>query len=375
MQIIYMDNAASTRVDPRVLDAMLPYFCDCYANASALHQPAQRAKAAVEKARDVVARVLGAQDCSEVIFTSGATEGNNTVLGTFKGHIVISSIEHPSVLNPCIESGRCHTIPVDKHGTVDIERYAAMLKEHKPELVSVMLVNNELGCVQDIDKIGEMARDAGAKFHTDLTQGIGKCDMNLGDRPVDYATLSGHKFHAPKGVGAVWARTGAPLTRFQIGGTHEAFRRAGTLNVPGIVGLGKALEIIEQEGKEDLSRIRAVRERLLAGLLAIPDSQLNGQPDGAPHIISVSYRGVEGEAVIINLDSKGICCTAGSACSSGMHLKSAVLTAIGLPDEWLRGTIRFSLGRFNTEAEAEIVVQAVSEAVSMVRAVGEFAAN
>ncbi len=375
MKTVYFDNAASTRTDPRVLEAMLPYFCECYANPSALHSPAQRARAEIEKSREKIAEYLGAQDASEIIFTSGATEANNTVINAFSGQMLVSAIEHPSVLNTATATQRAHLIPVDESGLVRMDIYAQMLEEVRPQLVSVMLVNNEIGTVQDIDTIGKMAHDAGARFHTDLTQGVGKCKMDLAMRPVDYATMSGHKFYAPKGVGALWVRDGAPFHKFQHGGTHENFRRAGTLNAPGIIGLGKAIEILESDAEEDNARAKAIRERLLDRLFQLPDVRLNGHPSGVPHILSVSFHRTEGESVIINLDSKGICCTAGSACSSGMHLKSQVLTAIGLPDDWLRGTVRLSIGRFNTLEEADLAAEALVQAVSEVRNLAGFAAG
>lgn len=375
MQIIYLDNAASTRVDPRVLDAMLPFFSECYANASALHVPAQKSKVVIERARELLAEFLGASDTSEIIFTCGATEANNTVLGSFDGPILISAIEHPSVFNTAMATGRARVIPVDETGTIKLDEYRALLHEVKPQLVSVMQVNNEIGSLQDLDLLGSLAHENGALFHTDLTQGVGKCDMNLSERPIDYATLSAHKCHGPKGVGAIWCKMGSPFKNFMLGGTHEAQRRAGTLNVPGIVGLGEAIRCIETDGASDLERIRLIRKGLLDGLLSLPDVRLNGQPAGAPHIMSLSFHRTEGEAVIINLDSKGICCTAGSACSSGMHLKSQVLTAIGLPDEWLRGTVRLSLGRFNTLEEVEPSVAAIGQAVASVRRIAEFAAS
>ncbi len=372
MKSIYFDNAASTKVDPRVFEAMKPYFCESYANASALHSPAQEAKVAVEKARESVCELLGADDPSEIIFTSGATEGNDTVLFSFDGTMLVSAIEHPSVYIPACESGRAFFIPVDESGTLILDEYKRMLEIHKPQLVSVMLVNNEIGSVQDIDTIGAMAHEAGAKFHSDMTQGIGKYPANVSARPIDYATLSGHKIHAPKGIGALWVRTGAPLKRFMVGGTHEAGRRSGTLNVPGIVGLGEAARIILQE-KDEHERLRRMKRRIVRAVLdSIPDVKINGQENGAPHILSISFFRTEGESIIINLDAQGICVTAGSACSSGGNKKSHVLTAIGLPDEWLRGTVRVSLGRFNTEDEVDSLIEALIGCVQSVRSLSGY---
>ncbi|MCW5947007.1 MAG: cysteine desulfurase [Fimbriimonadales bacterium] len=373
MKTLYFDNAASTCVAPEALDAMLPYFAECYANASALHSPAQRAKAAVEEARETVAELIGADDPSEIIFTSGATEGNNQVLNTFSGRMLVSAIEHPSVANPAEESGRSQEIRVDSEGSLDYEHYSGLLKT-RPELVSVMLVNNEIGSVQDIDQIGTMAKEAGALFHSDITQGVGKTDLGLAGRPIDYATLSGHKIHAPKGIGALWARSGAPLKRFMVGGTHERMRRSGTLNVPGIVGLGVAARLMIDRGKEEAARMAVLRDRIIREVSSnVSDVRVNGQAVNAPHILSLSFYRTEGESVIINLDSQGICCTAGSACSSGMNLKSRVLTAIGLSDEWLRGTIRISLSRYTTDTEVDELIGALTSSVAMVRSLAGYA--
>jgi cysteine desulfurase len=368
MQIAYFDNAASTKVDPRVLEAMLPFFCENYSNPSALHSLAQEARMAVERAREQVAELLGAEDPSEIIFTSCATEANNTVLGSFKGNILYSSIEHPSVRNVAEATGRGEGLPVDEQGTIRFDEYAKALIRVQPELVSIMSVNNEIGSVQDIAKLGEMAHMEGALFHSDITQGVGKTDLNLSGMPIDYATLSGHKFHAPKGIGVLWARGGVPLKPFMCGGTHESQRRAGTHNVPLIVGMGVAAEIIKNEGKQEAERMRGLREKLIQKVTQlVPEVKVNGQPNGAPHIASLSFYRTEGEAILINLDARGICCTAGSACSSGRGLGSPVLNAIGLDQEWLRGTVRLSLSRFTTEEDIDYLIQSVVEAVTDVR--------
>ena len=374
MPLAYFDNAASTKVDPRVAEAMLPYFCDKYANPSALHAPAQECRNAIEIARETIAELLGADDPSEVLFTSGATEGNNTVLNSFSGKLLVSAIEHPSIRGAALCTGRAYIIPVDKTGTLDFVAYAELLKTEKPELVSVMLVNNEIGATQDIERIGAMAHAAGARFHSDITQGVGKRRLHLASLSIDYATLSGHKIHAPKGIGALWVRTGAPLKQFLVGGTHEYGCRAGTSNTPCIVALGEAARILIEEGEVETARMKAQRTRIAKALTEqIPNMQINGQTDGAPHILSVSFRLTEGESVIINLDSEGICCTAGSACSSGGGEISPVLEAIGLSDEWVGGTVRISLSRFTTEAEIDLLIGAMVRSVTAVRNLSGFA--
>lgn len=375
MQVAYFDNAASTKVDPEVLDAMMPFLTECYANPSALHSMAFRAKAAIEEARRTLAELIGADDPAEIIFTSGATEANDTVLNTFGGRMLVSDIEHPSVRNPALESGRADLIPVDQQGTLDFEAYERLL-ESPTELVSVMSVNNEIGAVQDIDKIGEMAHRAGALFHSDITQGVGKHKLEVQNRPIDYATLSGHKFHAPKGIGMLWVRNGCPLKRFMVGGLQEGGRRSGTLNVAGIVGLGAAAKIAMRQGAVEIEKMARQRQRIIDAIVAtVPDVRVNGQPDGAPHIINLSLYRTEGEAVIINLDSHGICCTAGAACASGSGLGSHVLNAIGLPQEWLKGSVRISLSRLTTDAEVDYLIQEFPRAVSEVRGLAGYAAG
>jgi len=374
MPIGYFDNAASTKVDPRVLEAMLPYFCENYSNPSALHSLAQGARAAVERAREQVAELLGAEDTSEVIFTSCATEANNTVLGTFSGRMLHSAIEHPSVRNVAEGTDRSEAIPVNEEGTILENAYAEALARTRPELVSIMSVNNEIGSVQDIDTLGEMAHGAGAHFHSDITQGIGKTELNLSSRPIDYATLSGHKFHAPKGIGVLWAKGGTPLKPFMCGGTHESQRRAGTHNVPLIVGIGAAADIIRREGAAEATRMRDLRTKLIDGIKAqVQHVRVNGQPNGAPHIASLSFYRTEGESILINLDARGICCTAGSACSSGRGLGSPILNAIGLEQDWLRGTVRLSLSRFTTQDEIETLVSSLVAAVEDVRSLAGYA--
>jgi len=374
MKVAYFDNAASTPVDPRVLSEMLPWFCESYANSSALHSMAQHARHAIEEARQASAELLGAADPSEIIFTSGATEGNNAVLRMFEGRVLYSAIEHPSVRVLAQSFGsRAEAIPVDSAGTLRLDALEDMLSR-PTDLVSVMLVNNEIGSVQDIHAIGELAHRHGALFHTDITQAIGKGALSLTDAPVDYATLSAHKFHGPKGVGLIWVRSDAPFKPYQTGGSHEEGRRAGTLNTPGIVGLGTACRLVLEEGEREAVRLRALRDRIRDEIRrSIPEAVLNGQTDGAPHIISVSFPGVEGESVIINLDSRGICCTAGAACSSGKKASSPVLEAIGLPQEALAGTVRISLGRFTTDAEVDYLLKNLTEALEEVRGLGSSA--
>ncbi|MDQ2985568.1 MAG: cysteine desulfurase [Armatimonadota bacterium] len=374
MPVVYFDNAASTKVDPRVLDAMLPFFCENYSNPSAPHGLAQEAKYAVEMAREQVATLLGADDPSEVVFTSCATEANNTVLGSFCGRLLHSAIEHPSVRSVAEATDRSEAIPVDQEGTIREDAYAEALARTKPGLVSIMSVNNEIGSIQDIDRLGQMAHDAGALFHSDITQGVGKTELNLAARPIDYATLSGHKFHSPKGIGVLWSRGGVPLKPFMCGGTHESLRRAGTHNVPLIVGLGAAAEIISNEGVGESERMRKLRAKLVHGITSkVKDVKVNGQPNGAPHIASFSFYRTEGEAILINLDARGVCCTAGSACSSGRGLGSPILNAIGLEQDWLRGTVRLSLSRFTTEDEVDYVVESLIAAVEDVRSLAGYA--
>jgi cysteine desulfurase len=388
MKRVYMDHNATTPVDPGVLEAMLPYFSGEYGNAASIHSFGQKARAAVESAREAVAALVGAR-AQEIVFTSGGTESDNHAifgmaepllamrsssasLADFSPHIVTTAIEHEAVLNTCQaleKQGVAVTyLAVDGAGRVDPE---AVRRALRPEtaLITVMHANNELGTIQPLEEIGKIAAEADVHFHTDAVQSAGKIPVDVERLGVDLLSLSGHKFYAPKGVGALYIRRGTRLRQLLYGGRHQHGFRPGTENVPGIVGLGKAAELARASLAEDARRVGALRDRLERGLLErVPHARVNG--GGAartPNTTNILFPGVEGEALVIALDLKGLACSTGAACSSGAVEPSHVLTAIGLPAEEARASLRFSLGRHTTEAEVDFALDVVPAAVAQLR--------
>lgn len=384
MKRIYLDHNATTPVEPSVLEAMLPYFSGEFGNASSIHTFGQRARAAVETAREQVAALLNARP-QEIVFTSGGTESDNhAIFGVFASaaraatsstaipHIITSSIEHEAVLNTCQaleKQGVSLTyLPVDRAGLIDPE---AVREAIRPEtiLITLMHANNELGTVQPLAEIGRIAAEADVCFHTDAVQSVGKIPVDVKALQLDLLSLSGHKLYAPKGVGALFIKGGTRLQQFLYGGHHQRGFRPGTENVPGIVGLGKAAELARLSLQSDASRMAALRGRLEQGLLArVPDAQANAaSAPRTPNTCNVTFSGIEGEALIIALDLKGLACSTGAACSSGAVEPSHVLTAIGLSAPEARGTIRFSLGRHTAESEIDAAVDIVPAAVAQLR--------
>ncbi len=392
MRKIYLDHAATTAVSTEVLKAMSPYFGKCFGNPSEPHQWGQQAKAAMEQAREQVAVFLGAKPV-EILFTSGATEAINLA---HKGlveansqkhpdktpHIITSSIEHKAVIETCKHLGKLKLaevtyLPVDKNGLVKIDD---IRKAIRPEtlLVSVMYVNNEVGSVQPIKEIGKMIKEVNTSrfknhllpvyFHTDATQAIQYLDCQVRELGVDLLSLSGHKFYAPKGVGALYFKKGVPLVRQQDGGEQEYHLRAGTENVPYIVGLGKAIEIVQKDRQRSLRKINNLKERLITGVLKIPGVKLVGDTkENAPHIATFLVKGVEGEAMMLLLSEKGIAASSGSACTSGLLEPSHVLLAMGYRPEEAHGSLRFSLGKDNTEEEIDYVVEVLPKIIERLR--------
>jgi cysteine desulfurase len=378
MHRIYFDNNATTPVDPAVVEAMLPYFSEGFGNASSIHSFGQRARAAVEQARESVAELLGVRP-AEIVFTSGGTEADNLaifgVVGAAAGarkHVITTAIEHHAVLNACqaleARGVAVSYLPVSAAGVVDPDEVRRALR---PEtvLISVMYANNELGTIQPIEEIARMAREADVHFHTDAVQAAGKIPLEVERLGVDLATISGHKLYGPKGVGALYVRAGTPLEPLLYGGHHERDRRPGTENVPGIVGLGKAAELARAELPEEAARLAALRDRLEAGILArVPATKLNGGgARRASGTTNICFSFVEGESLVIALDLKGLACSTGAACSSGAIEPSHVLTAIGLKPEEARGSLRFSLGRGNTAEEVELALEIIPGVVEHLR--------
>jgi cysteine desulfurase len=371
---VYLDNAATTKLEPRVLDAMLPFLKDGYANASSIHSLGRETNVAVEEAREKVARAIGAQP-SEIIFTSGGTESNNAVIkgaikATGKKHVVTSRIEHHAVLHP-IQYGRKDGIKatylnVKPKGFVNAEQVAEAITEDTA-LVSLMHVNNEIGAINPIHEIAEVCREKGVLFHTDTVQSIGKLPVDVSKTPVDFLSISAHKIHGPKGVGVMYVRGGAKWKPWMEGGAQERRRRGGTLNAPGIIGLGRAIEIATEEREANVAHISKLGRKLTQGLKeAFPDFvAFNGCPEtGVPHIINASFpmdedRALDGEMLLLNLDIEGICVSNGSACTSGAVEPSHVLIALGMVTPTAKSSIRFSLSKLNTEAEIDYVLEKV----------------
>lgn len=378
MHRIYLDNNATTAVDPAVLDAMLPYFSADFGNASSIHTFGQRARAAVETARDQVASLLNAGS-QEIVFTSGGTESDNhAIFGIVAAssapgkHVVTTTIEHEAVLNACQaleKQGVSVTyLRVSRDGLIDLDELRSAIR---PEtlLITVMHANNELGTVQPLEEIGRNAAEADVYFHTDAVQSVGKISVDVKALQLDLLSLSGHKLYAPKGIGALYIKSGARLRQFFFGGHHQRGFRPGTENVPGIIGLGKAAELARLSLEQDGSRIAALRDKLEHGLLArVPDSHANAfSVPRSPNTSNITFPGIEGEALIISLDLQGLACSTGAACSSGAVEPSHVLTAIGLPATEARASIRFSLGRNTTEAEIDAALEIVPASVSRLR--------
>jgi cysteine desulfurase len=379
MQRIYFDCNATTPVEPAVVDAMLPFFRGEFGNASSIHAFGQRARAAVETAREQVAALIHARP-QEIVFTSGGTESDNhAIFGVAQAlaaqpgaHLITSSIEHEAVLNSCQQLERLGVavtyLPVSREGLIDPDD---VLRAICPEtvLVSVMHANNEIGTVQPIAMIGKIAAERKISFHTDAVQSLGKVPVDVQASHIDLLSLSGHKLYAPKGVGATYIRSGARLRQLLFGGHHQRGFRPGTENVAGIVGLGKAAEIARLLLAEDAARVSALRHRLEQGLLScIPDSRANGAAvPRTPNTSNITFTGIEGEALVIALDLKGLACSTGAACSSGAVEPSHVLTAIGLTSNDARATIRFSIGRHTTAAEIDAALQIIPAAVAQLR--------
>lgn len=393
MSRVYLDFNATTPVEPQVLDAMLPFFSADFANASSIHTPGQRARAAVEIAREQVASLIGARP-QEIVFTSGGTESDNHAIFGIVGplvaqpilavrvsaaqptapHIITTTIEHEAVLNACQaleKQGVSVTyLPVDREGLVDPD---SVRRTIRPEtiLITIMQANNELGTVQQLEEIGSTAKEHKIYFHTDAVQSAGKIPIDVNSLNVDLLSLSGHKFYAPKGVGALYVRSGTRLRQLLYGGHHQRGFRPGTENVAGIVGLGKAAEIARNSLTDDAKRVSALRNKLERGLLdRIPQVRVNGAlRPRTPNTANIMFAGIEGEALVIALDLKGLACSVGAACSSGAIEPSHVLTAIGLSQEEAKSSLRFSLGRHTTESEIDFALEVIPAAVAQLRAI------
>ena len=377
-QFVYADNAATTKLSPAVLEAMMPYLTEEYGNPSSLYRFGNHAKRAIEQARKEVADVLGAEPF-EILFTGGGTEADNWVKEIMrslkargKNHFITSAVEHHALLHSAQrlqkEGFEVTFIPVDREGQIDPEQVRAAIR---PEtgLVSIMFAKNEIGTIYPIKEIGAICRQAGVLFHTDAVQAAGHLPINVKEMNIDLLSLSAHKFHGPKGVGAFYCRRGIPLPSLIDGGAQERGKRAGTENVAGIVGLGAALRLANEEMSEASARVSAMRDRLIDGILqTVPMCRLNGpRHNRLPGNCNISFLGIEGESLLLRLDLAGIAASSGSACASSSLDPSHVLLAIGLPHEVAHGSVRLSLSDYNTEEDVDYILEKLPEIVSTLR--------
>lgn len=379
MRKVYLDNAATTALSPRVLEAMLPYFTQYYGNPSSVHAFGREAKQGLDKARDQVAKALHCEP-SEVIFTGCGTESDNTVLlgvaqryGDKGKHIITTNVEHHAILHTCEyleKQGYSVTyLPVDQDGLVTAEQVAAAIRPDTI-LVSIMFANNEVGTIMPIQEIGAVCKEKGVLFHTDAVQAVGHIPVDVQAMHIDMLSLSAHKFHGPKGVGALYCRKGIRLPSYIMGGAQERGRRAGTENVAGIVGLGAAIQLATEQLEENRAKMTALRDRLMTGIQArISEVKLNGHPTNRlPNNVNFSFKYIEGESILLMLDMNGIAASSGSACTSGSLDPSHVLLALGLPHEIAHGSVRLTLGDETTEEDIDYTIDVFEKTVARLRA-------
>ncbi|MBU2598963.1 cysteine desulfurase NifS [bacterium] len=375
---VYLDNNATTKVDPEVLEEMMPYFSETYGNPSSIHHFGRKAREAVDKGREQVARLLGAQP-EEIIFTSGGTESDNLAIKGYllanpkKGkHLITSAIEHSAVLNSCQELKKqgydLTIISVNEEGLVNLEEIKEAIRD-ETVLISIMHANNEVGSIQPLLEIAEIVKNYDLGFHVDAVQSVGKIGLNVKNLNVDLLSLSGHKLYGPKGVGALYIRKGIKVKSLQQGGHHERNIRAGTENVPGIVGLGKACEIAGKNLEKTNAYISNLRNKLYRGIKEkISEIKLNGNIERSLlNTLNISFAYVEGESLLLRLDNKGISCSAGSACASESLKPSHVLMAMNVPSNMIQGSLRFSLGKYNREEEIEYTLNILPKIVQELR--------
>lgn len=375
---VYADNAATTRIAPQVLDAMLPYLKEEYGNPSTLYKLGREAKIAIEKAREQVAQVIGAK-AEEIFFTGSGTEADNMALkgvlygpaGKGKKHLITTKIEHHAILHTAMalekEGFQVTFLDVDKNGRVDLEELKQAITPDTA-LVSIMAANNEVGTIQPIEEIGKICREKSVLFHTDAVQAFGHMPLDVNKMNIDLLSLSAHKINGPKGSGALYIRRGLGLRPVIEGGGQERNRRSGTENVAGIVGLGQAAQLAMETMVEESARLKALAKKLTDGVLQIPETILTGDPENRlPGACSFAISAIEGESLVLYLDMEGICTSTGSACSTGSLDPSHVLMAIGLSHEVSHGSLRVTLGRFNTEEEVDYIIETLPKVVEKLR--------
>lgn len=380
-KVVYLDNNATTAVAPEVFEAMRPFLTEFYGNPSSIHHFGGQVAAHIETARKKLASLLGAQP-SEVIFTSCGTESDSSAIYSAlslcnqRRKVVISKVEHPAILALGKElERRGYTvvqIPVDSKGRLDMECAEEMI-DTDTAVVSIMWANNETGNIYPVAQLAEMAHKQGALFHTDAVQAVGKVPINLAELPIDMLSLSGHKLHAPKGVGALYVKRGVRFRPFIVGGHQERGRRAGTENVASIVGLGKAAELAQQDITIENTKVKALRDKLETELLKLPATRLNGDPEHRlPNTSNISFEYIEGESILMLLDMFNICASSGSACTTGSLEPSHVLRAMGVPYTAAHGAIRFSFSRYNTEEEVDFVLEKLPPVIARLREISPY---
>ena len=383
VRTVYFDNNATTRVAPEVRDAMLPFFCELYGNPSSMHAFGGQVASHLAKAREEVAAFLNCEP-DEVIFTSCATESDNTAIrgaAEFFGRetkVITTAVEHPAVLQSCRRMKAMGynevELPVNTVGQINLEQLRDELKGTKHALVSVMWANNETGTIFPIEKVAEICKEYGATLHTDAVQVAGKIPVDVKKVPVDFLAMSGHKFHAPKGIGILYVRRGAKFKPFMLGGHQESARRAGTENVPYIIGLAKACELARKGMATEAVQLTAMRDKLERGIVAAcPNVLVNGDKEHRlPNTLNISFEYIEGEAIAYHLSDEGICISTGSACASGSLDPSHVIRAMGVPFVAVHGSVRFSLSRYNTMDEVDYVLEHLPPVIKNLRALSPF---
>ncbi len=382
MKTVYVDNNATTKVAPEVVEAMMPYFSELYGNPSSMHFFGGQVQRKVNEAREQVADFLGA-DPSEIVFTSCGTESDNAaIFGTLdsypeKRHFITTRVEHPAVGNVCTyltrKGYRVTELSVDREGRLDLDELKESITEDTA-LVSIMYANNETGVIFPIEEIGQIVKAEGIPFHTDAVQAAGKIPLNMKNSTVDMLSISGHKLHAPKGIGVLYIRKGTRFSPFIIGGHQEKGRRGGTENVPYIIGLGKACELAKKNLDQERTRVKALRDYLEKEILErIPNTLLNGDRNNRlPNTLNVSFEYVEGESILLLLSDLGICASSGSACTSGSLEPSHVLRAMGVPFTAAHGSIRFSLSIYNTKEEMDYIIEHLPPIIQKLRDISPF---
>lgn len=382
MREIYADNNATTKVDEAVFEEMRPYFCELYGNPSSMHFFGGQVQKKIDEARNRTAALLGAQP-EEIVFTACGTESDNAAIRSAleifpeRRHIITTRVEHPAVLTVCRNLAkrgyRVTELSVDGEGRLDLDELNSVIDDDTA-IVSVMYANNETGVVFPIEEIGAIVKENGALFHTDAVQAVGKIPLNMADSTIDMLALSGHKLHAPKGIGALYLRKGVPFRPFMVGGHQERSRRAGTENTAGIIALGKACELAGRNLEDENTRVRTMRDRLERAIMSrIGNVQVNGgKAERLPNTVSVAFEFVEGEAILMLLSEKGICASSGSACTSGSLEPSHVLRAMGVPFTCAHGSIRFSLSRFTTDEDIDSIIRELPPIIERLRELSPF---